>query len=133
MSRRKSSVSCELVKRGRRTYGGVYTLASGERIYLAYRRQGDIYRSKEKTISDAVRAGVAHWGLDVDHLIMAKTRGIRFVGVLDRATGDVFVTYTAFFFDRENTKTIDQTLHGGSVQRYLPLSYFRRSYGKVKI
>lgn len=129
----KSSHSCELVKRGRRLYGAIYTLKSGEKVYFAYRKQSEIYRGKEKSISEGIRKEIACWAIDTDTLMMARARGIRFIGVIDRVSRDVYLTTLDNYFDRTKTQQIDYTERGGTVQRFLPLGFFQRRFGKVKL
>lgn len=125
-----SSETIELVKKGRRTYGAIHTVPSGERAYLAYRKTSEIFRFGEKTISDAIRSGKAAWALDEETLIAMRAKGIRFIGVLVRETGDIYLTKTERFFDRALAKVLNYEARGGSLQKYLPLRYFQLKSGK---
>jgi len=64
---------------------------------------------------------------------MVRSRGIRFVGVHDRSTNDLYMTRAEHYFDRDLFHQIDYTERGGTVQRFLPLQLFQRRFGKVKI
>lgn len=134
---RKSSCSVLLHKVGKRTYGAYYTTANGTRFYMAWRKSSDrrkgIFQSGEKTISDARRKGVACWALDEDTLINLRASGIKLVGVLDKDTGDKYMTTIDRFFDPAYAAVLNYTSRGGSLQRYLPLQHFRRQVGKAKI
>lgn len=110
-----------LVKRGRRTYGAIYELPSGKRMYLAWRNVSQIYRSGEKTISDAIRKGTASWAIDEETLISCRLQGIPFVGVLLKETEDVYLTTLDRFMDKRFSKMLDFTARRGSLQRYLPI------------
>jgi hypothetical protein len=130
---RKSSVSIEQLKKGRRTYGAFYTFDDGRRCYMAWRRTKEIFRYGEKDISAAIRSGKAAWALDEDTLIMLRAQKIRFVGVIDRDTGDKYMTVIERFFDPKFANILNYHHRGGALQRYLPLSNFRRRVGTAKI
>ena len=130
---RKASIKVTQVKKGRRLYGGIFTLSDGRRVYLAYRKIGEIFRSGEKTISDAIRARTACWAIDEETLIQMRAQGIRFVGVLCRDNGDVWLTTIDCFFDRKRASIFNYERRGGALQRYLPLQHFRRRPGRVRV
>jgi hypothetical protein len=122
-----------LHKKGRRTYGAYYTRkADGARFYMAFRKTKQIFRSGEADISTAIRSGTACWALDEDLLIDLRAAGIKFVGVLDRDTGDKYMTALDMFFNPQ-AAIMNYTARGGSLQRYLPLKFFRRQVGKAKL
>jgi hypothetical protein len=114
------------VKKGRRLYGAVYTLPSGERIYLAYRRLGEIFRAGKKSISEAVREGVAAWAIDEETLRERRLEGIKVVGVLCKESDDMWLAPIEKFFDPTYAKIMNYESRGGALQRYLPLKEFRR-------
>lgn len=121
-----------LIRNGRRIYGGVYDLSDGTEVYLAFRKQAEIYRSGKKTISDAVVEGAACWAVDEDTLIRLRTEGIYMVGIWVRDTGDLYLTSLAKYLDRTRAKVLNYEGRGGALQRYLPLSEFRVIFGKTK-
>lgn len=123
----------QTVKKGRRTYGAIYTLPDGRVLYLAWRKISEIFRSGEISISAAIRAGKAAWALDDETLLMLRARKIPFAGVLVRETQDVFLTRTEHFFDKTKAKVMNYSGRGGALQRYLPLAYFMRRPGKIKL
>lgn len=128
-----SSVKVVPVKKGRRLYGGLHTIReTGATCYLAYRRQAEIFRSGEKSISDAVRLGTACWALDDQTLLEMRAKGIRVIGVFVRDTGDIYLTRIENFFDRAKAKLLNYESRGGALQRYLPLTFFKIRYGRVK-
>lgn len=114
----------EKVKKGRRLYGGIYEVADGRRVYLAYRHRKEIFRSGESCISDAVREGNAAWALDDATLLMLRARKIEFAGVILKDTGDKWLTRTECFFDRDKATVKNYTGRGGALQRYLPMQHF---------
>ena len=128
-----SPVLVDRIKRGRRTYGGVYLLPDGKEIYLAFRKIREIYRSGELSISDAVRKGTACWAIDDEHIGMMRRRGVNYVGVLVRDTRDVYLTHMSNYLDKDKFSFKNYESRGGSVQRFLPLSHFRRRAGKLRI
>ena len=114
----------EKIKKGNRLYGGIYELADGRRVYLAYRNRREVFRSGENCISDAVRAGTACWAIDDSTLFMLRARKIEFCGVRQKDTGDKWITRTEHFFDRTKATVKNYSGRGGALQRYLPLSFF---------
>lgn len=110
-----------MIRNGRRIYGGVYCLQDGREVYLAWRRTKDIFRSGEKTISDAVANGTACWAIDYDTLIRLRTEGVYLVGVINRDTNDIYIAMLGDFIA---AKTLNYESRGGALQRYLPLSKF---------
>jgi hypothetical protein len=119
----------ERIKKGRRLYGGIYRLPSGREIYLAYRKQGEIFRSGKANISEAIREGVACWAIDHDTLLQMRAKGIKIVGVFNEEDGDVWLTTLDAFMDPTAATFKNYEARGGALQRYLPLSYFRRRSG----
>lgn len=128
-----SGISIDLVKRGRRTYGAIYTLPDGRQAYLAYRKTKEIFRSGEKTISDAIRKGIACWAIDEETLLIMRAKGIKYIGVLCRDTGDKYLTALSLFFDPKAIRIYNYESRGGALQRYLPLQRFRRRTGSVSV
>lgn len=128
-----SRIEVVQVKKGRRVYGGIFTFEDGRQAYIAYRKVTEIFRAGEKTISDAIRKGTATWALDDETLIQMRAQGIKFVGVLVRDNKDLWMTSIDLFFDRRFFKVLNYTGRGGTVQRHLPLKYFRRRPGRVRI
>lgn len=108
-------------------------MSDGRRAYVAYRKVKEIFRSGEKTISDAIRKGVATWAIDHDTLIQMRAQGIKFIGVLCRDNNDLWMTTIEQFFDPKSTKILNYSGRNGSLQRHVPLQRFRRRPGKVRI
>lgn len=124
----------ELVKKGKRLYGAIVTLDSGEKVYMAYRKHNEIYRSGEARLSDAMKKGVAAWAMDDETLQVMRAHGIRVVGVFVRDTGERYVTNIDSYFDKTKIKILNYAARGGSLQRYLPLQHFkRRRPGTLKL
>lgn len=129
-----SSIKVVHVKKGRRLYGGVHTVkASGRTCYLAYRRQGEIFRSGKPSISEAIREGVACWAIDDETLLEMRAKGVPFIGVLVRETGDLYMTRLETFWDKTKVKLLNYETRGGARQRYLPLQFFKVRYGKISM
>ena len=129
MSAKSPKVKTERYRRGR-VRGGIYTVPSGGRCFLAHSKLAYIFCAGEKTISDAVRKGTACWSIDVETLLTMRAKGIRFVGVFCRDNRDIWLTHTEVFFDRGQL-TIDGRCNPD--RRYLPLGRFRRRAGRVRI
>jgi hypothetical protein len=129
---RKQKVRSTIVRKGRRIYGHIFHFANRD-IYLASRKLDQIFRSGEKTNSDAVRNDVACWAIDEETLGEMRLMGIRYVGVKVRQNNDIYVTCIDNFFNRKLAKFLDYGRRGGGQQRYLPLQHFSYKPGRVKI
>lgn len=121
----------ELVKKGKRLYGAIVTLETGQKVYMAYRKHNEIYRSGEVRLGDAIKKGVAAWAMDDDTLSMMRAHGINVVGVFVRDSGDRYVTQIENYFDKTKIRILNYSARGGSLQRFLPLQYFK--YRKASI
>lgn len=119
--------------KGKRKYGGWYRLPTGSEVYMAWRNERDIFRAGKPTTSEALREGVACWALDEELLLKLRSKGIRFVGVWLKDTDDRYLTTVETFFDRTKAKILDYSVRGGSLQRYLPLEFFRAETGRVRV
>lgn len=122
-----------LIKRGRRIYGAIYKLKDGREVYLAWRKQKEIFRSGEKNMSDAFALGKASWALDDETLLELRLAGVELVGVLVKETGDIYVTHISHFFDTTKSKVMNYEARGGALQRYLPVNYFSVLLGETRI
>jgi hypothetical protein len=124
-----------LNKKGRRTFGAYYTFPDGRQVYMAWRnssrRRLGIFLQGLPDISTAIRSGKACWAIDEEDLINCRANGIKFVGVLDKATGDKYMTTLDKWFS--DSAVYNYSSRGGSLQRYLPLQHFRRQVGKSKV
>lgn len=114
----------ELVRKGKRLYGAIVSLNSGEKVYMAYRKHNEIYRSGEMRLGDAIKKGVAAWAMDDETLQIMRAHGIKVVGVFVRDTGERYVTGIDNYFDKTKIKILNYASRGGALQRYLPLKYF---------
>lgn len=122
-----------IVRRGRRIYGAVFELSDGREVYLARRRQAEVFRSGEKTNSDAFAAGKAAWALDDETLLNLRMEGIAICGVFVKETGDIYLTDTANYFDKAKAKVMNYEARGGALQRYLPTTHFRVLLGSARV
>ena len=86
-----------LVRNGRRIYGGIYRTLSGKEIYIAFRKQSEMFRGGEKSLADAIQKGIASWAVDYDTLIRLRTEGVYLVGIQTKETGDLYVSTLADF------------------------------------
>lgn len=115
----------EPVRKGKRLYGAIVTLNSGEKVYMAYRKRNEIYRAGELRVSDAIKKGIAAWAMDDETLRIMRAHGIRVVGVFVRDTNERYVTSIDNYFDKSKVKVLNYANRGGSLQRYLPLHNFK--------
>lgn len=121
----------EPVKKGKRLYGAIVTLDSGEKVYMAYRKRNEIYRAGEVRVSEAIKKGIASWAMDDETLRIMRAHGIRVVGVFVRDTNERYVTSIDSYFDRSKIKVLNYANRGGSLQRYLPLKHFKLRKPKI--
>ena len=131
--RKKSEITVEHFKKGRRYYGALHVFPDGRQVYLAHRRIREVFRSGEKSIAAAVDKETAAWALDLETLTKLRLRGVVYCGVEVKETGERFVTLLSHFFDKTKAKTLNYEGRGGAVQRYLPLQYFIRKPGAVRV
>lgn len=129
----EGSYQIEHVKKGRRLYGAYITMNDGRKAYLAYRRQGEIYMSGRGSLSRAMRDGVAAWAIDVETLREMRSRGVDVIGVRVRTNGDLYLTSIGNYYDVDRSGVINYSDKNGSLQRTLPLQYFRKREGAVKV
>ncbi|MBA8881782.1 hypothetical protein [Phyllobacterium myrsinacearum] len=129
----KKNFGEEKVKKGRRTYGAIYTRPDGSRFYLAWRRKGGLFRDGELTDSAAFREKKAMWALDFETITMLRLKGIEHVGILDHTSGDIWITRLWYYLNKCCAPPRNYTARGGSDQRFLPTYYFKRRLGPVKI
>jgi hypothetical protein len=122
----------EIVKRGRRRDGGIYVLADGREVYCAYRKNAEICRGNEKSISDAVRKRVAGWSLDDDTLRYMQLRGIKIIAVDVEESGDKFITSIDSFYTPGMFTWLFDKYRRGETHRCVNLLHWRARSGKVK-
>ena len=123
-----SKIKVEAYRKGR-SRGGIYTVPSGKRCFLAHSKLAYIFCAGEKTISDAVRKRVACWSIDEETLINMRVSGIKFIGVLCKDNNDIWLAHTAAFFDHEQLMRHPKANSG---RRYLPLVRFRHRAGRLR-
>lgn len=123
----------EHLRKGRRLYGGFYTLSGGRQVYVAYRKHDDIYRGRKRSISDAISDGTAAWAIDVDTLAEVRARGIQAVAVRVKETGDLYITALSNFYDADKVLVLNYSSRGGALQRFLPLQHWRKQLGRVRL
>ena len=118
-----------LIRKGRRIYGGIFELASGREVYLAFRKNGEMFRGGEKTIADAIQKNKASWAIDNDTLIQLRVEGVYLVGVLTNETNDLYISTMGEFLA---APILNYENRGGALQRYLPLDRFIIQLGSVR-
>jgi hypothetical protein len=127
--RSSTSLPCVPIKRGRRALGAVYTGSSGRKAYIAYRKIAHIIRAGEKTVSDAVRKGVAAWSIEEDLLYRLRAEGVQFVGVLCTENKDLWLTTLNTFFDPKLSRADPM----GYSRRLVAFPFFCRRVGKSRV
>jgi hypothetical protein len=120
-----------LIKKGRQRHGEERTYFDGRKCYIAFRKKKDLYRSGERTMSDAVRKNIHCWALDYDRLLTLRSKQIRLVVIWVQDTGELFGTQLEHFFDKEKIQRHNYAERGGALQHYLPFEYWKRKPGKT--
>lgn len=129
MRRRKYKV--EKVKKGRRLYGEIRTFPDGRSCFIAFRKHADIWRgAQHKTISEAMRAGVAAWGFYDDTITMLRRREIEVIGVKVKETGDLYLTRMDVLMDKGTVRFNERS---NTLQRFLPLRWFVVRRNKISL
>lgn len=120
-------------------YGGIYYCdRTGQHVYIAERKYGDIFREGRKTASEAIRQGVAKIAFDERTVLMLRAMNVKLIIV--RATSKegkfeeqywiqtwkVLSGPDSGYWTRHNYE--DQ---GGANQRYVFLKYFWIVPGEV--
>lgn len=108
-------------------------MSDGREVYLAWRKQNEVFRGGEKTASDAFANGKAAWALDDETLLNLRLEGVELVGVLVRETLDIYITHISNFYDRTRAKVMNYEARGGALQRYLPADQFAVLQGATRI
>ncbi|MGI4851995.1 MAG: hypothetical protein ACRYGR_08650, partial [Janthinobacterium lividum] len=110
-------------------------LDNGDKLYMARRRNREIFRGGQPTISDAMREGIAAWAIDEVHLISIRARGFKLIGVRVIDIGDLYLAPLSRYFDRKLYKIHDYTGigRGGSRQRLLGIQHFTCRKGIVSL
>lgn len=117
-----------MIRSGKRIFGGVYALPSGKEVYIAFRKQAEMFRHGEKTLTDAIHKGTAAWAIDNDTLIRLRIEGVYLIGIQTKETGDL---YLATLADFNAAPMLNYESRGGALQRYLPLDKFIISMGSA--
>lgn len=126
-------VRVEEVRSGSRIFGSFYELDDGVKVYVAYRKFREIYRAGRKSISEAMREGVASWAVDVQTLMEAKRRGCTVVGIKVTDRGSFYAVKLDDYLDSNQSSLISHESKGGSIQRVLPLWRFHKTADSLTI
>jgi hypothetical protein len=118
------------VKRGSRVLGHIHTAEDGTQLYLARRKIADMYRQGEKSLSEAVRAGKAAWGLDEEILFKMRAQGVPLVGVEVKETGETYLINIERMFEPGLFFT-HRRMRGA--ERCVPLTHFQRSPARFRV
>jgi hypothetical protein len=100
---------------------------AGARLLIVEQKGVDVWRGREKSITDAIAAGTA--GIGVDKLLLQKVRDKHATAVVMVVVEDlrtVYVTLLADFFDEALSK--GRTSYRGRGLRVVPLSRFHQKY-----
>jgi hypothetical protein len=125
----------EAVKKGRTYLGDIWKhKESGALMYIARRRLKNIYVNGQKTLSDALRKGVAEWTIESEFVMKLKRLNVQLVGFFVLNTKDVYlIRVSEISFKTAPKKTIgsDSKYAKAAVEKHhINLSHFRFLKGK---
>lgn len=108
-----------------RYYGATFVSSvSGQRFYLAWRKNKEVFRNGKESQTHAMNSEEgAGWAIDYRTLCQMRSRGIEIVGVYVHNRNDVYLAKIKDFFEFARMK--DYTTEGGALQKYLHLDYFK--------
>ena len=84
------------------------------------------------SLVEADAKGEACWGLDTDIIQYARVKGVGFIGVKTKDTGDIYLTRIEAFDPRAGLLTV-YLGKGSGGKRFLPLDKFAIRFGKLKL
>lgn len=116
-----------LVKVAPRVQGKLVENEAGTRLLIVEQKGQDIWRGREKSITDAIQAGTA--GIGVDKLLLTRVRDKHATTVVMVVIEDlrtVYITLLSDFFCEELSK--GKTSWKGRALRVVPLSRFHQKY-----
>jgi len=123
-----------LVKKGRRFYGAVFQLSDGREIYVARRKaNSEIFRGGAANVSTAIEDGTAYWALDDETIWTLRRECVELVAIYVEENADLYIASLADYIDRKKAKVLDYGSRGGALQKYLPLTAFKRIAGATRI
>lgn len=108
-------------------------MSSGRTIFLAYKKQSEMYKTDERSLSGALIHEKAGWALDEETLLTLRIEKIDIVGVMVKETSDIYLTMLGHFNDSDKAKYANYTGRGGGVLRFLPMKYFSKRAGTVRV
>lgn len=119
------------MRRGRKLLGHFYRFDDGRVCFLANRKHKHIYRRGKAWISHALKEDVAYWPIEATLLLRCRREGVRIVGVRCSETGAIWLTALANYFNYE--VATGGCRFNGEEARAVPLSYFTRKDGRIKL
>jgi hypothetical protein len=99
----------------------------GTRLLIVEQKGQDVWRGREKSITDAIQAGTA--GIGVDKILLARVRDKHACNVVMVVIEDlrtIYITAIADFF--EPTLSVGKTSYKGRALRVVPLTRFHQKY-----
>lgn len=122
----------EKIVKGRTIQGYICDLDDGSKLYLASRKQEQIYRDGHKTISSAMTHKVAGWLMDEITLYNMRAKKINQIGVRVKDTNDVYFTDLLNYFNFAKIKIVNSSHNrNGLRSRSLSLCEFTLIKGNL--
>lgn len=126
---KKSKTTFERIKKGSRIKGVVCTLDDGRQAFIAFKRNKDIATMGKRNLKEALETKSAAWGIEITLLQEMSRRGIEYIGVKVRDSGDLYLTSMRLYKDSKLAKLTNGRKVTKVHQRFLPLRYFSHRPG----
>lgn len=108
-------------------------MSSGEQIFLAFKKQSEMFKSDEFTLSGALIQDKAGWAIDDETLLTLRIEKIEIVGIVVKETRDIYLTRLENFTDHDKAVYGNYSGRGGGVMRFLPSTYFSKNAGVIRV
>lgn len=121
----------EKLKIGRRTFGAIYQLPSGRRLYLSTRRTIAMFRDAAANHSVAIRQHSAYWAIEDDVILTLRNMKVGYVGVCVKETDDLYLCPFTRFVDE--ARYMPRAMAFGHPQKFLSIDRFSVRLGDFKL
>ncbi len=127
----KSAV--KIIKKGRLTLGGIFELSDGSRHFIAYMWRDDMFKGKQKSISDAVANGEAGWAIDADLLRQIRREGCSRIAIFLKDNADMYLTPLDSYFKDGEYEQVPWSREYRQARRLVKLDKFTYLPKPVKV
>lgn len=118
-------------KKKTRLLGKLYFFEDGPTVYVAHKRLKDLALMGKRTLAEALRENCAAWGIEIETLMNMRRKGVDYVGVRVKDTGDLYLTPMRHYADFRLAKLRDGFRKTKHKQKFLPIRHFVKRDGKT--